>query len=136
MTSDSASCINSKSLYLLPYSHKFRLYDQAVHHQANFYKNTGMLKFKHNLTLCQSKWRRCLNTYNSVLTLFAASLFSCVTHLIKFTKLQFQYLPLLCNYSLRTILSAINVFSFGRCLVLFVTASNIYLAGKRGGAVG
>ena len=94
-----------------------------------------MLKFKHNLILCQSKWRCCLNTYNSVLTLFAASLFSCVSTLIKlydvqfwkFTKLQFQYFPLLCNYSLIIILSAINAFSFGRCLVLFVAASTLCL---------
>jgi len=35
--------------------------------------------------------------------------------------------PFLCNYILRTILSALNAFSFGRRLVLYVTASDIYL---------
>ena len=133
MTSDCVFCINRRSLYLLLDSHVFRLYDPATHYQASFYRNVGMLQFKHSIILRQSKWRWCLKTYNSVLTLFVTSLFSFVMHfnktvwrsILKIYKIQFHYLPFLYNYSLRTVLSALNAFSFGRCLILSVTASNI-----------
>ena len=86
MTSDCAFFINRRSLCLLVYNHVFRLYDPAIHYQASFYKNVGMLKFKHNITLRQSKWRWCLKTYNSVLTLFVASLFFFVMHFTKIVR--------------------------------------------------